>query len=277
MITPSPPVHGVLVAHLSAVEKGTTSTQLGAATSDGLIKDGCSRTHSFSTMTLKNILSFLSPTDQVSNSGHPDGKDYACSDTVVKDCRVQEPCIIFQNNTSQHLVSFSVAREDRLPPDECKRARGSLLTYLNEGLAKSTGSADVLEDFLFLMIDARLAPLKATFPTKVYFPIGCQNLRVFAFYRENTTREWQLYKESVYSIASGDKVFKLTAVDPLKRYDNSPSKPKLFVSACVPVSFWTVVLRSPAVLPACLLFVPTTAQKHLSIAVTKLGSINSTL
>lgn len=132
-----------------------------------------------------------------------------------------EPRIILSNK-SPYRVSYSVLQADK------KRTRmhhqqviGSMGLLLNASSAGAVGgSADfnrtsnvtveTEETERYLMFDHRMEPMGQTQDTKVFFPVGCQELRVYAFFEEDG--QWQFYKNKLYSIAPRNRNFQLTAL-----------------------------------------------------------------
>ncbi|CAM9714638.1 unnamed protein product [Ectocarpus sp. 6 AP-2014] len=65
----------------------------------------------------------------------------------------------------------------------------------------------------FLMKDHRMEPRRGTPPTTVYFPEGCKNLRVYAFFQAKDGQTWKSYKDKVYSVNGRKREYTLTALN----------------------------------------------------------------
>ena len=65
----------------------------------------------------------------------------------------------------------------------------------------------------FLTRDHRMAPRGGTQPTKIPFPVDCQQIRVFAFFESGRGDGWRLCLNKAYSLGLFRKVFSFIASD----------------------------------------------------------------
>lgn len=136
-----------------------------------------------------------------------------------------ESRIVFRNS-SKFVVSFSVCVASSETKKYCESQTDcetglKRVAFLNDsfhaGVTGPKGSRSVTEidkEAKFLMVDSRMAPDSGTRSTSVYFPTseGSKNLRVYAFFLSDDG-VWKLYKDKIYSIEGGDRMFALTATD----------------------------------------------------------------
>lgn len=136
----------------------------------------------------------------------------------------EEPTINLHNNSS-YEVSFWVIQEDKLSTtritqmisrEMCGEV-GKNKVELRGGSKEETEIIkDIIDKGYILTEDERVGEVGSS----AQFPVDCKELRVLGFFREKSSNHpWKRFKNKVYSIGRGDKVFTLVALDRrLKRY-----------------------------------------------------------
>lgn len=177
-----------------------------------------------------------------------------------------EPRIVLSNK-SRYRVSYSVLQEDKKKTKaHHRRVIGSMNLRLNAGSiigAGGGGSAgmsrttddtlDTEETELYLMIDHRMEPMGHTQDTEVLFPVGCRQLRVYAFFEEEDGRQWQCYKNKMYSIARRKRNVLLTALTSNIAPYAKPRKKERSVRMRLPSGYSIFVAHEVPV--RCILFI----------------------
>lgn len=128
-------------------------------------------------------------------------------------------------NQSAYSVSYWVFEDSNRKRTKASRKRlvrsmGLQLNGGNPAERTATGGTnkekeDIVDQddgsVYFLTRDHRMGPMGGTQATKVPFPVGCQEMRVCAFFEVDG--QWQLFHNKVYSIGLFRKIFNFTALD----------------------------------------------------------------
>lgn len=135
--------------------------------------------------------------------------------------RGTEPRMILSNK-SPYRVSYSVIQEDKKRTTaRTRKVTSSMGMRLKASITGECGASadgrrttDLTEDTeeteLCLVHDHRMEPMGQTQDTEVLFPLGCQDLRVYARFEEDG--QWKVYKNKRYSIALRKKNIHITAL-----------------------------------------------------------------
>ena len=139
---------------------------------------------------------------------------------VVQSVWFCEPKIILKN-TSKYKVYFNVLQENRLKimaaRERVQKETGASLDIAGNGIgrlgAKALQKSDITKelggDQHFLAKALRVDSVGSS----VDFPRACKELRVFGFFRTDSSEAWTCFKNKVYSIGRRKKIFTLTATD----------------------------------------------------------------
>ena len=128
---------------------------------------------------------------------------------------------IIVSNESPYRVSYWVLQEDKKRTTaHMQRTKSFIGVRLKAGCLGWSTSADANrkndvaveteETWQYLMIDHRMEPKGLSQDTEVPFPVGCQELRVYACFEEDG--KWYCFKNKVYSIAQQNRSVHLTAL-----------------------------------------------------------------
>lgn len=132
-------------------------------------------------------------------------------------CPAREARIVF-GNMSDLIVSYWVLQEHKIQTTEIHQEVVTIVNAsLNAGAASSlTGGAGRRNErtvnnsvaSYFIMTDARIAPIAGMKGTHLNFPQNCTDLRVLGFFHMPGKRGfWKLFRNKVYSIDRGKKIF----------------------------------------------------------------------
>ena len=157
------------------------------------------------------------------NPSPASGIEYNCSspETPLKMCDSRDPAIIMKNSSS-YQISFWASHEDKLRTTSITEnvSREMGLSVGTNGGAPNAGfqanAAHGIEtrreadDNYILTRDERLDRGQTG---RTCFPKKCKGMRVLAFFRKDENQPWRSYKDKVYTICRGKKIFNLAATD----------------------------------------------------------------
>lgn len=134
-------------------------------------------------------------------------------------CPAREARIVF-GNMSDLVVSYWVLQEHKIQTTKIHQEVVTMVNAcLNAGAANSLmGSAGRRHErtvdnnvaSYFVMTDARIAPSAGMKGTHLNFPHDCTDLRVLGFFNMPGKNDfWKRFKNKVYSIDRGKKIFKV--------------------------------------------------------------------
>lgn len=153
----------------------------------------------------------------------PNGIEYNCSspETPLKRCDSRDPAIIIKNNSS-YKISCWVTQEDKLRTSSITEtvSRKMGLSVGTNGIiptaemkaneAQETEIKKEAVDSYILTNDERLDRGQTC---RTCFPKKCEGMRVLIFFQKDKNPGWTRYKDKVYSISRGKKIFDLSATD----------------------------------------------------------------
>lgn len=126
-------------------------------------------------------------------------------------------------NDSDYIVSYWVIQEDKMRTREYREKIADSMglhisldtsggSFTGDVKRKKKETIDMEESMHFLMRDHRMGARGSTQPTRVAFPLDCEEVRVYGFF-ESEGGKWLCYKNKVYSIARRKKSVLLTALN----------------------------------------------------------------